>query len=634
MLEGMRKAGQSLLGKIMIGLMFGLLIFSFAIWGIGDMIRHMGSSANVASVGGTDISQAAFRETYQTDLQALSRRARRSITNDEARALGLEQQVLQKLLTQATLDHEVKAYGLAVSDETIAKAITSDPTFAGPDGAFDRRRFDELLRDNGFTEPAFVRRQREFYLRQQIADTVAGGIPAPLAARDALHRYQTETRAADTMTLGPAEAGDIADPDDATLAGFFGERKASFRAPEFRKIALLSLSPADIVKPDSVTEADAKAFYDRNIARFGTPERREVQQIVFPSAAEAAAASDRVKTGTAFADIAAERKLSGADLDLGNVTRDAIIDPKVADAAFSLPENGVSAPVEGRFGVILVRVGRITPGAVKSFAEVEAEIRKEIAVSRGKDAARDWHDKIEDQRASAKPLAEIAEQNGLTLRVIDALDRAGRDKTGKPVSDLPDRDTLLKAVFASDIGADNDSIAAKDGGWIWFDILAIDPARERPLDEIRDDVVADWKGEQLADRLAQKAREIVKRLNEGASVDDIAKEMKLTVQNRAGLTRQTQAPGLSQAALSQIFATKVGEAGSAIGTSPVERVVFKVVSAETPPLIASGQDAARLDEQLRVALGDDVISAYVAKLQAQLGVKVNDAVLRQAVGGN
>jgi peptidyl-prolyl cis-trans isomerase D len=635
MMEGMRKAGQSLPGKIMMALLFGLLIFSFAIWGIGDMLRNSGGSANIASVGSSEITQATFKETYQADLQALSRRARRAVTNDEARALGLEQQVLQKLLTQATLDQEVKTYGLAISDEAIAKAITSDPTFAGPDGAFDRRRFDEIIRNNGFTEASFVRQQRAFYLRQQIADTIAGGMVSPLLLRDALHRYRAELRSADLIVLGPGQVGEIADPDAATLSAYFEERKASFGAPEFRKLAVLTLTPADMAKPDSISEADARAFYAQNLgARFGTPEKREVQQIVFPSPDEAKAASERIKAGIAFADIAAERKLSGADLDLGVVTREAIIDPKVADAAFALAENSVSDPVDGRFGTVLLRVGAITPGSAKPFAEVEAEIRRELATSRARDAVRDLHETIEDQRASAKPLAEIAAEHKLALRVIDVIDRSGRDQAGQSIAGLPDREALLKAVFASDIGVDNDSLATKDGGWVWFEIQSIAPARERRLDEIRADVIADWKSDQLAGRLADKAGDAVKRLNGGATLADIAKEMNVEVQNRSGLTRQTASSGLSAATLTQIFGTKVGDAASAIGLTSVERVIFKVLSAEVPPILASSQETAQIDEQIKVALGDDVLAAYVAKLQAQMGVKVNEAMLRQAVGVN
>jgi peptidyl-prolyl cis-trans isomerase D len=633
MMEGMRRAGQSLAGRIVIAILFGFLIFSFAIWGIGDMIRNWGGHADVASVGSTPITQAQFRQTYQTDLQNLSRRAKRGITNEEARQLGIDQQVLQRMLTEATLDHEVKSYGLAISDATIAKSIMDDPNFKGADGNFDRLRFDQVLRDNGFNEPAFVRAQRSFYLRQQVADTIGGGMPAPALVRDALHRYRSETRDADTLTIGAAQAGDVAAPDDAALKSYFDANKASFRAPEFRKVAVLTLKPGDLADPAKITDADAKAYYDRHVNdRFGSPERREVQQMVFPSAAEAQAASEKIKAGTSFADIAAERKLTDKDLDLGNVTRDAILDPKVAEAAFSTPSGGVSEPVDGKFGTVIVKVGAVQPGSTQPFEQVRDQIKTELSVIKAKEAARDVHDKIEDQRASAKPLAEIAKDQQLPLRIIDAIDRGGRDKDGNVIRELTDRDALIRAIFSSDIGVDNEALATNEGGWTWFDVQNIAPPRERTLDEVRPAVVEAWKADQVSQKLADKAADLVKRVQAGTPLADVAKELGVEVKPVAGITRQGTTSGLSPATVSQIFGTPVGSAAAALGATPGERVVFVVTKADVPPLPSSSQEAEQLNRQISIALGDDVIASYVAKLQSELGVTVNEALMRQDAG--
>ncbi len=74
-----------------------------------------------------------------------------------------------------------------------------------------------------------------------------------------------------------------------------------FRAPEYRKITLLSLTPTDLAKPDAVPDADAKTYYEQRKDSFGTPEKREMQRIVFPNAEEAAAAQDRIAKGVSFA---------------------------------------------------------------------------------------------------------------------------------------------------------------------------------------------------------------------------------------------------------------------------------------------------------------------------------------------
>ncbi len=594
------------------------------------MIRNVGRT-NVAKVGSVEISQQAYRDAYQTELQTLSRRVRRAITNDEARAIGLERQVLSKMLMEAALDQRVRDLGLAMSDDAIVKAITADPAFQ-TNGQFDRFKFNELIRSSGFTEQGFVTQQRAVYLRQQVAEAVAGAMPAPAILRDVVHRYQAEMRSAEYVVLGAALAGDVPTPDDAALKTFFEQRKTAFRAPEYRKVNLLVATPSDVATGMVISDAEAQALYDRDRGRFGQTERRSVQQIVFPTLEEARAAAEKIKSGATFEQIAEERKLTARDTELGLVTKDAILDPKVADAAFSLPSGAVSDAIQGQFGGVIVKVADVQPASIKPFSEVAAQLKSEIALSKARSALQDHHDQIEDQRASAKPLAEIAKEKNLTLRTLDGLDRAGRDKAERPV-ELPEREGLLRAVFGSDIGVDNEAIGTRDGGWVWFEITGIEPSRDRTLDEVRAAVVEQWKEEEISSRLAAKASEIVKRIDGGVPLATVAAELGGEVKTASGVRRSGADGGLPQAAVAQLFGTRVGGVAAALGRTGQERYVLKVTGAEVPQLLSVTQEAQQLDDQIRVALGDDILSAYVARLQSDLGVSINEAALRQAVGG-
>ena len=196
MLEGIRAAQSTWIGKALMTLVFGLIVLAFVVWGIGDVFRGGGGN-QVAQVGGVGITTAAYRQAYQTQLQNLQQRARRQITNDEAHRLGLDVQVLSRLMSDAALDDRAKTLGLGISDSRVAKSILTDPSFAGPGGAFDRSRFNAVLRDNGFNEQSFVREQRQTDLRQEFVQALIGGLTVPAAAVDALHRYEAETRSLD-----------------------------------------------------------------------------------------------------------------------------------------------------------------------------------------------------------------------------------------------------------------------------------------------------------------------------------------------------------------------------------------------------------------------------------------------------
>jgi peptidyl-prolyl cis-trans isomerase D len=281
MLRGIHKATSNWFGKAIMATVMGLLVVSFAVWGIGDIFRGFGRN-EVAKIGSTEISIDQFRQFYTERLQQIGRQLGRAITPDQARGLGLDRQILSQIVAETTLDEYSRQLHLGLSDAEISRRITSDPSFRGANGQFDRTRFEQIIRNAGFNEPRFVEQQRRETLRRQIVQSIIGEMKVPTTALSAINQYQNEKRNIEYLALTPAQAGDIPAPTPEVLSKYFDERKILFRAPEYRKITLLSLTPADIAKPDEVSDADAKAYYERSKNSYGAPERRELQQIVFP----------------------------------------------------------------------------------------------------------------------------------------------------------------------------------------------------------------------------------------------------------------------------------------------------------------------------------------------------------------
>jgi peptidyl-prolyl cis-trans isomerase D len=624
----MRKAGQTLVGKIIATVFFGALIVSFAIWGIGDIFRGAPAST-VAEVGDTTISVDQVRNAYTNQLQQLSRQFRTVITPEQARMFGLDQQVLNSLVTEAVLAEEAKRLGLSVSDELVARSIVENPAFKGADGQFNRALFDQALRNAGLSEPGFVQEQRASMARAQLAEALAGEAAVPAAAKQALHRFTAERRTASYLVLNAAMAGDIPAPTDDQLKSFFEERKGNFRAPEYRAVSVMALDAASIAKPDDVSEADARQYYEQRKANYGQPERRTIQQIPFTSPQDAQAASAKIKEGTTFEAIAAERGVAASGLELGTFAKTEMLDAAVADAAFSLPQGGVSEPIQGRFGPVIIRVTQIQPESVRPFEEVAAEIRGAVARERAQSQIERVHDEIEDLRAGAKPLADIAKEKGLTLVQVPAMDAQGLDKAGTPVN-VPERGAVAKAAFESDIGVDNEALRTSSG-YVWYDVTGIEPSREKSLDEVRDQVAAQWREDQISQRLTEKARQMTERLDKGEAIEAVAQEVNAPVKNAVDLARNTAKDDLSAEAVNRIFATPVGKTGNAANTAD-SRVVYKVTAATVPPMVTTTQEAQNIENQLRSGIGDDLINQYIAQARQDLGVTINQQALRQATG--
>lgn len=629
MLRGMRRAGQTLFGKIIATIFFGALIVSFAIWGIGDIFRTT-APTTVAKVGDTEISVNQFRNAYNNELQRLGRQFRTVITPQQAKAFGLDQQVLSTLVTEAVMSEQARKLGLSVSDQLVARSVMDDPTFKGADGQFNRALFDQVLRNAGLSEAGFVQEQRLATTRIHLAEALAGDLTVPLAAREAMNRYANERRTASYFVLTPQMAGEIPTPTDEQLQTFYNERKTAYQAPEYRAVGVLAVTPAAIAKPENVSDADARQRYEQEKAKYGTPERRTIQQITFPTMEEAEAAFNKIKEGATFDSVAAERNVEAKDLELGTFAKSEMLDPAVADAAFSLEQGATSGPVAGRFGPVLVRVTQVQPESVKPFEEVAADVRSELAQARARSEIEAVHDAIEDLRAGARPLAEIAKEKGLALIQVPAVDAQGLDKAGNPV-EIPDRDAVVKAAFASDIGADNEALRS-NGGYIWYDVTGIEPAREKTLAEVRDQAAAQWREDQIAQKLAEKARGLTERLQKGEAIETVAQETGAPVKTAADLARNAGKDDLTAEAVARVFAVPVGQAANAANGTD-SRAVFKVTGATVPPFVTTTQEAQNVENQLRNGMSDDLINQYIAQIRQDLGVTVNQQALRQATGG-
>src|SRR3982075_3849250 len=411
MLRGMRKASSNWLGKIIMATVMGVLIISFGVWGIADIFKGFGQST-LARVGRTEISAEQFRQLYTEKLQQIGRQFGRPLTMDQARAFGLDRQLLQQTIAEAALDEEARRLGLGQSDAEIMRTIVSDPNFKGVTGAFDPGRFQATIRQFGFTEQRYVAEQRRVSLRRQIAGTISAGLEPPKVLIEALSRFQNEQRSIEYVKLDATQAGMIDQPSPETLAGYFDDHKTQFRAPEYRKISFVAITPEDIGKWSEVSDDDARKVFEQRRGKLGTPEQRQVSQIVFPNAEEAMAARNRITSGMSFDDLAKERGLNPSDLDLGLISKSAIMDTPIANAAFSLPSGEVSQPVQGRFGVALVKIGKIEPGVEPSYESVASNLKKEIATERARKSVSDLRDKMEDERGGGAGVIEAAQKLG------------------------------------------------------------------------------------------------------------------------------------------------------------------------------------------------------------------------------
>jgi peptidyl-prolyl cis-trans isomerase D len=354
-------------------------------------------------------------------------------------------------------------------------------------------------------------------------------------------------------------------------------------------------------------------------------------QISFANAEEAKRASERITAGLAFDDFAKEPEIADKLVDLGIVTKTDIIDPAVANAAFDLAEGAVSDPVTGRFGTVMLRVLKIESSSTKSFAEVEPDLKRDIAADRAKAEVNKVRDKIDEELGGGARLEEIAQKLNLKLRTIEAVDRSGRPPEGEPVADLPAGADVINSAFNTEIGNENEALQLPGGGFVWYDVVNVTPSHERKLDEVKDRVEARFREDEIIKLVNAKTAEIVGKLKSGASLAEVAAADGLMVETKSGLKRQGTAQ-VPARVITEVFRTARDSIGSAEGQNSADRVIFRVTDIKVPTFDANSANVKRLIDQLKGAYNDELLSQYLTRLESDFGTDINQAALAQAVG--
>lgn len=662
MLEALREMTGGIVAKILIG----LLVLSFAVWGVSDVFLG-GTGDTVVEVGETKVSLVDYRFSYEQQSNQVQRQLNQRLTREQLRGFGVEQNVLSQIVTGAVLDENARLMGLGLSDDRLAELIAQDPSFQDSSGNFSRLALESVLRQIGMRQQDYIRNRQSFAVRNQLISAMAGNLSLPDTFYDALSAFQGQKRVFDYVVVGPQALNEPVEPTPSDLEAFFEANKGDYRAPEYRELTIVTVSAESIADPDALDIEEVRAEYDRTKDRLAAPERRQVQQLSFNDAEEARQIADRLAGGANFEDMLGELERSLDDVNLGLLTRSELPDEAIANAAFSLPLNTASGVVQGVFGPVILRVTEIQADRTPPFEEVEAELRQRLAVDTAADELYDIHDRLEDERAAGDPLPEAAKKAGIDAMIIAAIDARGNTPDGTAVEGIPESGRVLTAAFDIGEGVEADPILLGTEGFVWYEVTGITDERQRTYDEVRDQVREAWIVAETASRVDAIAQQIRERTEKGEELARVAQDLLgeqaasspsagsgsgLTtdtdstaggsalpdagsivlapaslVQTSAQLARSDTGPGLVGEAVRAGFEIAKGTLIVAPGETPQQRVVLQVRdvvddAAETPDTVAN---------QLNERLADDMLTNFVTGLQSRQEIIINRHAIETAI---
>ncbi len=628
--------------RLMQFLLLVLIFPAFAFFGIQGYDQFFADDGTVATVGASRITRQDYDLAHRRQIEQLrqmmgDRFDTSLLDNDAARAQILDGLIAQRVLLAEAIDKRI-----AVPDDQLRRAILAVPGLTGGDGKFDFERYRQLLRAQGKSEQMFESEMRGDLALQTLPEAISQSAFVPASLVDRMIALGEQTR---EVREWPSRTEDYVaqpKPDDGQLLAWYERNAQVFEVPENARVEYLVLSGEAVAKQIEVPEHDARAYYEQNKARYGTPEERRASHILVKlepgasdgqkSAARARAGEllAKLKAGAEFATLAkAESQDPGsaaAGGDLGFFTRDTMVKP-FADAAFALKEGETSGVVESEFGLHIIRLTGIRPAAQRDFESVrvsiEAEIRAQKAGARFAEAAETFSNLVYEQ---ADSLAPAAQRFGLQVQSADEVGRAGSAKL--PREHPLNNPRLLAALFSADSIAGKRNTEAVDVGGntlVSARIVEHRPARRKPFESVKDEVRQRMVREEAHALAVQAGQARLKALRAGEAPDGMSAPRTVT-----------RAPGeaMPAAAIAAVFGAPSEPLPVFVGADLGDRgyVVYQVTKVNLPDAARVAQRRDTYRRQLQQVYAQQALSDYLESLKARSKIERHPERLAGAEG--
>lgn len=584
------------------------VLMGFVLLGLGGfgVTNFAGMQSPVlAEVGDVEVSADDFARGLSAEIAAISAQTGQPVPMAQAQSMGVPQGVQARLITAAALEAQARALGLSAGDATVAAQITAAPGFAGPDGQFSRARYADILKREGLTEAAFEDDMRMDEARLMLQRAVVQGVAAPQAQVDRTAAWLTETRDLRWRELTAAELPEpVAMPDDAALEAWHAANADRFTAPETRSLTYVWLTPEMLVDEVQLDEAALRAAYDERADEFRKPARRLVERLVYPDAASAAAAKARLDADEVdFEQLAAERGLSLADIDLGEVTEADL--GTAAGPVFAATENGIIGPVDSAVGPALFSVNAILDPVNVPFEEARDSLREEAALDRARRLLEERTADLADRLAGGATLEDLATDGGMELGTMEW--RGDSPATAGSIAAYPAFREKAASITEKDFP---ELLGLDDGGAFALRLDKLTPPTLIPFAQARPAVVADWTGAETIRRLEALAEE--ERLAGNTAAGTPA----------PGLTRDSRIDTVPFDLVTTAFTLDRGESAVVEADSRVFLVTVDAIHKADPAADDAQALSAAVGRGLADGLSQDLFSDYAAALQQLHGLRL------------
>ena len=613
---------------------FVVLIGSFGLWGVADVIRNVGGNdgVTVARVGDAKIGVTELQDAARRMLAQVIRQNGGKITPTPEIRREVAQQALQQLVVSAAFAGEADRLRVEVPDAALRDAVRQMPAFLSASGQFDRAKFEQILGANNLNEDRFLALMRRELAQRQIAEAIRAGGSSPDVLNRLVFEFQGETRVADLVSLPFAGAAQPPAPTAEQIERYYDDNTAEYATPELRRIKAVILSPERLAQDITVSDEDARGYYDIHKAEFEKPDTRSVQVIIAP---DEAAGRKLATAWSAGADWDAMQKQAAAAtasaVELDNTTQAAFPSPDLAKAVFAAAPNAVTGPLKIDDGYPVFRVVAAVDGTHRSFEDARAEVKQRVALERAADQVYDRANKLQDALAGGAKLDELPSDLGVAA-VTGTLDAQGDTQDGAPapIPGSPELKTALVAKAFQMAAGDPATLEDAGGGSFYaVDVETVTPPANRKLDEVKARVVDDWTRDQRRHEQDVVAARLLTAVKGGGSLKDAAELAGLPMRQSPPIGRGAPPAGVPAELTQPLFTLKPNQ--PTMVETPEGFVVAVLVSINQPDPAAASGAIEQIRLRLAGGMSDDIETTFAGALRDREKVTVNGTLFESAL---
>ena len=622
---------RSKVTSIFIKVLFGILILSFAIWGIGDIFLGNKDGEAVISIGDKEYNANYFLSAYEKARRAM----RLPPEYEDLVKPQIIESVKQSIIRNGLLSAETLNLNLVYGDTQLKKWVGRSEAFRDSSGKFDPELLRQALFNSGLSEADFFSSLREEMRNNQLISAVASSVSPPDILIEKIFKYRNEKRTVNIAEFTGETIVSLPEQSESDLRKLYTDTKSDYMAPVYRSVTYVHIDPKELAKDIMISEEAVAEEYDARRDELTIPGSRDLKQLIFSEEDLAQKFINSITSALSTAEVTKRISEIGETanvLEMKDVTETDLIDTNERKAAFETPVGQISSIIETSFGWKVFFPIKNTPEVITPLSAVRQKLRDELSNEKALDNIFDLTNVFEDSLAGGASIEQAAREINFRSSRLKSIDNNGKSETGTIIGGITGQKQFLSTVFDTPVGEQSQLLESEDGGYFVLRIESETKARQKPFNEVIVEVKKAWEATETKKALMKKAKDFAGESRTMGSLIRAAEKSGIQQLQIGPFTRfgeGIEAKYNPNELASIAFELRKNDIGIADNGSSV--YVLEVVKIAPAKMNKKGKEWLSLEKELISGMEQDYLEGIHTALKKKFNVSINQNYIEKLV---